>query len=345
MLGICTRYARTDAAYFALRIADWAEETGREATLFSVTASPQVLDAPWDRVVVRPQHQIRFTDWAKQCDRLIWTHVPNQGQVAWARNRGIRTALVFSWHEVDGEDRPALKEFDVIYVPGREVARYLQNRWQLTRVSQLPWDNGLPITRKDPRITSKYRYLFLPLFDGIPDRSENTVVDLAARLLAAFDDTVLTVVYNASTLGTIGSRRLRRYAKHFGQRLRLVPNVSPAARCLYYREHDLTLYPVHADDWGMPLIDSFTMGTPVVAFSFPPLSDMMLGTNSLVVPCETRTGPTGMPQPVTDFVSMEKNLLTLLRDRDELDILQSTVSHGLTQRRAVFDDVLTRFMK
>ena len=345
MLGICTRYTQSSPTYFALRLADWADEHGHEAALYSTTESPVWLDSPWDEVVVRPQFGVRFTDWARTCKAIIWTDVPPVGQLTWARSRGIKTAVLCSWHCLVPDDRASLREADVIYVPSREVARYLQSRWQLTNTSALPWDNGLPFTRKDMRLRTKHRYIYLPLFDDIPERSENTVVDLAVRLLNFFDDTVLTVGYNSSTLGTVGSRRLRKYAKSFPERLRLVPHVPPALRCLYNREHDLTLYPVHADDWGMTLVDSMTMGTPVAAFNFPPLSEMMLATNALVVPCDCRVDQAGLPQPVTDFQRMEKSLLSLLMQDGELDSLQETVLHGLQQRRTAFGEVLTRLLK
>ena len=78
-VGIYTHYAHCDAAYFAVRLADLAHQLGFEFEFYA-DDQPGKLGLPCDRAVVTRQ-DIKYTEWARKNNVIIWTHVPRIEQI------------------------------------------------------------------------------------------------------------------------------------------------------------------------------------------------------------------------------------------------------------------------
>lgn len=340
-LGICTRYCRHEAAYAAIRIADWASQYGADVTMLNVTPTPVALSPRWDRETKR-HAGARFTDWARDCDLILWTHTPIFEQVAWAHKHGVETAVFSLWHELRPHDRRVYRELHAVISPSHEAARFLMSRWNIRRSYAAPYDPGTPFMRKHPRLRSTGTWVLLPLFDREPWRTEATALEISDRMLKRYPDTHLTVAYNSSHLVPFATRRLKQLQRGFPDRVRVLRRCRPAYRPILFGEHDLTLWPTHAENTGMTGLTSLAMGTPVLAYAFPPVSEFLNPKNSVRIPCRTTTNELGVPLTAPDYEAFEHGLWEVLDSPSDLRRLQETVSYGLLQRRKAFGDVLAR---
>ena len=339
-LGICTRYCHHEAAYVAVRIADWAEQSGLDVSLFTVTASPPPLVAHWDAVVAR-NRKFTFTQWVAQQDVILWTHTPPFEQIAWCHGHGRATALLCLWHELNCLGRRAYREVNAVLAPSYEAARFLQARWGIRNIYAAPYDPGLPLTHK-PSLPSRDRWVMLPLFDQAPHCMEGTALEIAGRLLCRYDDVRLTVGYNSSTLMPFAKRRLRQFAKAFPERVSLVPRCTLAERPVLMAQHDLLLWPTHAENTGHIGLTALAMGTPVVAFNYPPLTEFLCEENAMTVPCRTAPNDLGVPTPVPNYPAFEVCVQGLLDCPKTLGKLQRAATVGLPERQRAFHEVLGR---
>jgi len=342
-LGICTPYRRCEETQVALRLAQWAEDRDIDVSIRPTTTSPARLGVPHDDDA-RACRDMKFTEWARQCSTIIWTASPIYEQVEWALKHKIHSIIYALWLSTEAYDMEALKIADAVLVPNQFAANGLQGPMPGQRIIYAPYDPGVPPVAKDPRLQCEQRWVFLPLFDREPYKTEMTVVEVMGRMLYEFDDTILTVAYNASTLALHARRRLDQFSKYFGPRVRQLAAVPLARRAPMFQYHDLTVWPVHWDDVGIIGLTSMTVGTPVIAFYYPPLSEFMLPTNSVGVQVSHHTDLTGMPRIEPNYDGFENILHMTLQDRKTLPHLHQTVLQGLPERRTLFGEALVRVM-
>jgi hypothetical protein len=338
-LGIITRYQSHEATHAAVRIASWAADKGYDVSIYSITPQSVAVDEHWDNEVIK-QKDKRFTDWAKNRSTIIWTHIPPMEQVKWAKRRGIKTILFCLWHEVTPYDREVVQEMTALLSPHISVTRFYSRKLGAKKIYTAPWDTGLPFTAKDPRIESNYKWMLLPLYDQEPNKTEMTAIEVAGRALDRNDDTVLTVMYNASTISSPCKRRLYKFRQFFGTRVRLLPSVPAWKRPLVFRQHDLTIWPTQQENIGLVGITSITMGTPVIAFKNSPLEDVLNKENSVLISCKEEIKPSGVPSASADYAAFEGALDDLLRNNSLLHKLQQSVLYGLPARRERFNTVM-----
>ncbi len=335
-LGIHTRYQHHEATYVALRLANWALENGSEASIYPTTPKRLDLDVRWDHVA-NAQRGRRFTEWAREQSTIVWTHVPPIEQVVWSKRQGIQTVFFPLWHELNPTDREIIGAFDAVLAPSRAVGQLIIRRWNGRRTYVAPWDVGLPFSAKDARQKRDQKWILLPLYDNETQKSEMTAIEIAGRALGRYDNTVLTVMYNSWSMGSAAKRRLQKFQKFFGDRVRLLRSVSLAHRPFVFRCHDLTLWPTHAENTAMLGLLSMTMGTPVIAFEGTPLDDMLSNSNGLPIPCGQATDEGGIPSIIPDYGAFEEGLCSLLESDEYLHRLQQTVLTGLPERRSRFN--------
>jgi len=335
-LGIITRYHNHEATHIAIRLCDWALSNGYDSSIYPITRQKVRVDDRWDAIAAKHRGK-RFTDWAKKRTTIIWTHIPPAAQVTWAKKQQIRTVLFGLWQEITPEDRVVINEMDRVIAPHTANAQFYTRRLGVKRVHTAPWDTGLPFTAKDPRTRTSQRWLLMPLYDQEPDKTEMTAIEVAGRTLHNYDHTVLTVMYNSSTLGSPSKRRLNRFKQLFTNRVRLLPSVPVCRRPLVFQQHDLTLWPTQRENTGMVGLTSITMGTPIIAFSSSPLNEIITERNGIPIPAREVVKPSGVPRTDGDFDAFERSLSVALSRDDYLSELQQSVLDGLPARREQFN--------
>ena len=86
--------------------------------------------------------------------------------------------------------------------------------------------------------------------------------------------------------------------RHFLHKNKKIAAVIDTSTCvsslLLYGAHDLVLWPAEIEGFGLVGIESLYMGTPVIAYDMPPMSDIIIdGVNGMLVPCDTGGAPNG----------------------------------------------------
>lgn len=344
MLGICTRYKHHEATQLAVCIADWCQARDQPYSLWSPTASPPQLDPQCD-AKVQATRGLTFTKWASTCRTILWTHVPPKETLRWCHKQDLTTVIWPLWHELQASDRESLRMATRVLTASNAQAKSLQNLCDVKHVRPLLLDLGLPLTCKDERLRHNSVWLLVPLFDHEPNKTELTTLDVAGRLLAAHADVHVTFMYDSSTLGSPAKRRLNTFRRYFPQRVLLRKGVSLRDRPLVFCEHDLTLWAAHYDSLGIVPLTSISMGTPVVAFNFPPVTEYLTRHNSITVACDGNYTANGSPEVVQpDYVAYEQAVQYALGNRQYLGMLQRSVLQGLAQRRNVFNEVLPKVL-
>lgn len=344
MLGIYTRYQHCEDALVALRLANWAAQAGHVVSLYTPTQTRVALDGHWDKEVTT-SHDCRYTDWVVDKTMVIWTRCPISEQIEWANKHNIRTSIFCLWHELHEDHVRSYRAADFVLSPSNISAQFVEQVFKIRQSHALPWDTGEPFTVKDPRLHADYIRVLLPLFDHAPYEVEATALEVAGRALLRFPTMMLTVAYNASKIAPFATRRIKEFKKDFGSRVRLMPGVLIGQRPMLFAAHDLTYWPVCCANTGMIGLTSITMGTPVLAFQIPPLTEFLTTLNSIQVPTTVYSGDMGVPRMEPNYDVMEQHFHAVLADVNRLKLLQQGVLHGLVQRRKAFGEVLTHLIR
>lgn len=339
-LGIATRYGRCEATYVALRIADWVEQYGHDLAIFCTHGTPAEVYPHYDAAV---QHAgtIRFTDWAKSCDAIVWTHCPDVAQIQWVAKQKIHTAIFLLCQDILPSNKEAVQTVNCIISGTQPAARYLSQRWKVKHSIYSGWDPGVPLTRKPPKLEMRGCRILWPLWDRIADVTESTALAVLRRSLADYPAMTVTVPLTPSNVTSYTRRQLRKLSREFPNRVQVLGDISYSERPILIREHQLLFWPVHHDNLGMIPLTSLAMGTPVITFAFSPLTEFLTVSNAICAKCTTKaTGGFFLVEP--DFVDLEDKLQTFLDDREMRHELQQHTLYGMQRRRSLFDEAIAR---
>lgn len=340
-LGIYTRYYRHDAAYLALRIAEWAFQVGWDVSLFTDCGRAHQLHPSFDRAVHRDGPR-GFTDWAEGRDVIVWTHCPVLEQVSWTKRHEKRAVLIPLAHELDSKDRRVLKAASAVGCTSRNLAMALKNYLQVSTTTPLLFDPGLPLTLKPTGLAPALR-LLLPLFEQRPDEVDEDLLHRLILLHDRRDDFTLTVACSSSKLHAGFGRTLRQAVEVY-PRIQRCRQLSLKDRPFLFATHDLTLWPTRAENTGLIGLTSLAMGTPVIAFNGPPLQEFLTSRNAVLIPCTTMTSALGVPTIKGLPAKFEEYLTSILDDRRPLERMLATVHFNLEHRRQIFDAGLRRVL-
>ncbi len=338
-IGVYTRYFRHEATYVALRIAQWVTAHGGDVSLYSDEKNHCSVDPDWDAQVRHPP--LKFTEWAKSCTTIVWTHTPLPEQLSWCARNKKRAVLVPLWHELRSDDRRAYRGASFVVTPARAVACLLKARWGLSTCLTAPWDPGLPWTVKSGLKNKEKLRLLLPWYDHAPNVSSEPLLKLLVSL-SQREDMSLTITYSPSRVMPSAARRLQGLTKP--GHVTLLKSVPPWQRALVYGQHDLTLWPAEAENTGLVGLSSLAMGTPVIAFAGAIASEFLSSKNGVLVPCESRGNSLGVPRVLDDYARFEEYLRGLLAHRDHIARLQDGTMFNADSRRAIFDDCWQRVL-
>ena len=333
-LGICTRYMRHEAAFAALRVADFVNGYGGDVSIYTPTARPSLLDPRRDAKCCRSS-EVSFTRWAARQTHILWTHIPHIEQLQWAKQQRIRTSILVLWHELIPAHRAVLAAADHVICPSSACLELLR-RVGLRNCVYVPWDGGQPLHRKPAAYRIACPRVLLPLWDGGPRRTEMTLVDVVGRTLRQQPACEITLACNTSVLRAAAMRRFMGLTRMFPGRFTVCRNVHPWERFKLFQAHDLTLYPSHGENTGLTAIQSVELGTPVLGFHFRPLYEVVLPPHSVGVHCREEIGSCGVPFAIPNYDSLEQSLHQLLQDTDYLRELQRMTLPAANWRRTEF---------
>jgi hypothetical protein len=335
-IGLYTHYAHCDQAYFAVRLVSLLRACGEAFDIYSDN-SPGRLRLAYDNTV-KHRSVVRYTDWAPRRRAIVWTHVPRVEQLNYAARRGIMTVVVPMWQDIVPPFKKALRRADRVIATSTECRDLLTDVYKLSNVSMLPFDTGLPISRKDTPVNSRRVRLFLPWFDRNARCSSSSFLGLLGHLIERTEEPHLTVAVNSSRFGPAVAKFFTRLGVRTGGRVTLVRNVPLIRRPSLYANADLTIWPGECDNYGLCGLTSLAAGTPVLSLALPPQTDYLLqGVNAALVKTKVEYDDIGVPHAIPNYERFVSALQDLIAEPWHISHMQKKVAYNLLARKAAFE--------
>jgi glycosyltransferase involved in cell wall biosynthesis len=335
-VGIYTHYAHCDQAYFAVRLVEYLRTKGAAFDIYSDN-SPGRLRLPYDNVV-KHKSVVKYTHWARDCSTIVWTHVPRVEQLDYAHRYGIRTIVVPMWQELAKPFKKALKRADSVVALTDASRELYTDIYRLGNVTLIPFDAGLPLTKKDAPVNERKIRLFLPWFDRNARCSSSALLSVLSFLLERMPEAHLTVAVNSSRFGPAVARFFERLGERTDNRVVLLRNVPFVKRPSLFANADLTIWPAECDNYGYCALTSLASGTPVLSMGVPPHAEYLYqGVNSIMVKTKADYDDNGVPHAVPDYGMFSAALQELIAEPWHINAMQKKVTMNLAARRATFE--------
>lgn len=335
-VGIYTHYAHCDQTYFAIRLADFLHSRGVEFSLYSDN-QPGKLKIPYDRAVFnRPAR--KYTDWAKKQNVIVWTHVPRVEQINFAKKAGCLTIIVPMWQELVRPYKKAMVASDSVVAMCTESATLFQEIFRVRHTSLIPFDTGLPITRKTKKVSPKKINLFLPWFDRNARCATGDFLSTLIFIIENMHEAHLTVGVTSSKFSPAIVKFFDHAARRCEGRITIEKNKEVVKRPSMYVKHDLTIWPGECDNFGLCPLTSITMGTPVLSLSVSPQVDFIApDTNGVLVKTRSDYDENGVVHAVPDYDKFALVLQELIAEPKYIEELNSKTPYNLAIRRRAFE--------
>ena len=335
-VGIYTHYAQCDQAYLALRLADFLRKSGEPFSIYS-DEQPAKLKTQYDNTVLSRQH-VRYTDWAKQHASIIWTHIPRIEQITYAKRHNVVAILAPMWQDLVPPFRKAAKQADHLVAMTTECRELFGSVYKFRNVSLIPFDTGLPVTKKEQSVNHRHIKLFLPWFDRNARCAQTQFLAQLGYLLTHMIEAHLTVAISSSKFSPSVAKFFQNLRTRTGGRVTLLRNVPIGDRPALYTSHDLTIFPAECDNYGLCNLTSITCGTPVLTFAVSPQTDFVYpDSNGALVKTQIDFDENGVPHANPDYDKYAAALQTLIAEPQHIDSMSKKINYNLNSRRRSFE--------
>lgn len=310
MIGICSRYRRSDATHAALAIDRHMSASGRKTGFMCYDKRTGTVAPGYDNKI----HQKRFKYWLNSnLSHIFWLVSADPFYVAAASSENIINIIYISWDQLEPGDEILLSMYNVVLVPSVVQATQLRDRFGIKRIAVLPFDCGYPICKKTTNIDQYRIRVFLPVYGSQLKNMELPAIILAANLVQARKNIYLTIYWSKGLSRSI-VKHLYKLGKKLGDRLILKEVLNWNDYALEMNKSDLTLWLSKSDGYGLVGLTSLHMGTPVVAWDVTPINEYLsIGRNSVLVTTNIEYDYLGIPSVVPNYVELE-NVLTQIFD-------------------------------
>lgn len=334
-IGIYTHYAQCDQTYFAIRLADFLRDRGIEFSIYADN-QPAKIKSRYDNTVTYKSKQ-NFTSWAKHKSVIVWTHIPRIEQINYAKRNGILTVLVPMWQEISPPFRKAARQADHIVTLSTDARELFHSVYKFRNVTLIPFDTGLPVTKKEGTINHRKIKLLLPWFDRNARCTQGSFLDWLAYLIPRMPEAYLTVCISSSKFSPAVAKFFQRLGERT-ERVTLKRKVSLAERPALFAAHDLTIFPAECDNFGFCNLMSINCGTPVLTFAVSPQTDFVYpDANGVLVKTKVDFDENGVPHAAPDYEKYAEALQTLIAEPWHIDSLNKKINYNLNSRRKSFE--------
>lgn len=335
-VGIYTHYAQCDQTYFALRLADYLREQGVDYSIYTDN-QPARLKTAYDNAVVHRNKQ-RYTDWVKTKTAVVWTHVPKVEQINCAKRYGVTTTLVPMWQELNPPFKKATRQADHLIALCTSARELFHDVYKFRNVTLIPFDAGLPITKKEATVDRKRIKLFLPWYDRNARCTQSGFLDRLATIITYMPETYLTVCISSSKFSPAVAKFFQRLGVKTGGRVTVKRNVELSARPALYAAHDLTILPAECDNYGICNLMSINCGTPVLTFAVSPQTDFVYPeSNGVLVKTKIDFDENGVPHAIPNYDNFADTLQEIVSAPEYIDNLNRKINYNLNSRRKSFE--------
>lgn len=334
-IGIYTHYAQCDQTYFAVRLADFLRDRGVDFSIYADNQPSKILSR-YDNKIVTKNKQ-RFTSWARGKSVIVWTHIPRIEQLNYAKRFGAMTVIVPMWQEISAPFRKAAKQADHLIALSTESRELFGAVYKFKNVTLVPFDAGLPLTKKEAGVNPRKIKLLLPWFDRNARCTQSVFLDYLSNLLLHMPEANLTVAISSSKFSPAIAKFFKRMGDKTG-RVKVLRKVPFADRPALFAAHDLTVFPAECDNYGLCNLMSINCGTPVLTFAVSPQTDFIYPeANGILVKTKVDFDENGVPHAAPDYEKYSDALQTLIDDPRRIDNLNKKINYNLNSRRKSFE--------
>jgi hypothetical protein len=342
-VGIYTHYAYCDETHFALRLADMLHQRGVDFSIYPDN-QPAKLGITYDRAVVSRQ-VLKFSQWVKNTSTVVWTHVPRVEQLRYAHKAGATTIVAPMWQDLHKPYKKALATADHVVTMCLEQANLFQDVYNLQRSCFIPFDTGLPITRKDIKTNTERVRVFLPWFDANARCATSELLSGLLYLVERMPSAYLTLGVTASKFSPTIVRLFRKMGEKTG-RVQVIKSKEVLNRGKLYLDQDLTIWPGECDNYGLCPLTSITMGTPVITTAVSPQTDFITtDTNGVLLKTRSDYDEHGVVHALPDYEKFIFVLQELIAEPSYIDTLNAKTAYDLPKRRQLFNRGWTELLR
>jgi glycosyltransferase involved in cell wall biosynthesis len=335
-VGIYTHYAQCDQTYLTVRLAEYLRSCGVDFSIYADN-QPAKLKIPYDNLVVHRSRQ-KYSEWLKGRSAVVWTHIPKIEQINIAKRRGILTVLAPMWQELSPPFRKAARQADHVIALCTENRELFHGVYKFRNTTLIPFDAGLPPTKKDAAVNARKIKLFLPWYDRNARCAQSYFLDRLAYLLTHMPEAHLTVCISSSKFSPAIAKFFQRLGQKTDGRVVVARNVPIQKRPSLYAAHDLTINPAECDNYGLCNLTSICCGTPVLTFAVAPQTDFVYPeVNGVLVKTKVDYDENGAPHANPDYDSFADALQTLIAEPRHIDLMNKKINYNLNSRRKAFE--------
>lgn len=287
-IGFDVQYKLHDAVYAALRLSDSLKALGYETTLYSKLKKKHIYGCDWDSLVTTPE-DMSYEEWLKTITHIIWPVPPNKDTVKKV-GKNIVTIALAPWDCLPSYTKGSLKLCAHTVSTCSENTKVLKAGSSLTNISTIEWDSFIPITHKAfGSVDLNNPKVLIPLHSSQGLRCDlDSLFDIIEGVIHGCPKAKIAISYSLKSIPWEISKELRSFVRKHSSSVSLVLD---AATCvsslLLYGSHDIVLWPAEIEGFGLVGVESIYMGTPVIAYDVPPMSDIVIdGINGVLVPCK-----------------------------------------------------------
>lgn len=342
-IGIVQQYRRHEAVYAAMRLGDFLDRLGHDTVVYSHGSTRRIpsLHSDWDGRVVSERSE-GFDSFLSKCAIVIYPEAPPPDWVARGNHHGCKTVSLAPWDCLPPGAGEAFRISDAVVCPAEAMADMVRDHFELDNVRYVPWDCGLPVTRKAGEdVSSERARVLFPLHCTLPHRTTAELVALTAMQVTEscpWVDATVTITPKCMSAHSLSNLQRVLSPPSKGGTVTVVEdhtgwNCTP----LVYGRHDLVVNPSEILGFGMTVLESLCMGTPVVAYDASPTNEVIKPTvNGILMPCELTFTDRMVPFVRPDWDQLRQVVVNLLNDRTGIADLRRNSRLNLQTRRERF---------
>jgi hypothetical protein len=286
-IGFDVQYKPHDAVYAALRLSDSLRYLGYDTTLFSNKTPKHNYGCGWDKLVITPK-DMSYDKWLLGLSHVIWPVPPNK-DVVQKVGKSIVTIALSPWDCLPGYVKSSLRLCAHVVTPCLENSDTVRKEANIRDVSTIEWDSSIPMTKKDLNDIDPSRpKVLIPLHSSQGLRCDLEILcNIISGIAEKSPQADITISYSPKSMPWEVRKSLFSYLKKHKNIKGVIDETTCTSSLLLYGYSDIVLWPAEIEGFGLVGIESIYMGTPVVAYDIPPMSNIITnGVNGMLVPCD-----------------------------------------------------------
>lgn len=286
-IGFDVQYKPHDAVYAALRLSDSLRFLGYDTTLFSDKAPKHSYGCGWDKMVTTPK-DMSYEEWLLGITHIIWPVPPNKDAVQRV-GKSIVTIALAPWDCLPSYTRSSFKICAHVVSPCLENSDTVRRESNIRDVSTIEWDSCIPMTRKEPgAVNPTSPKVLIPLHSSQSLRCDmDSLFKLALGVKDKSPHANISISYTPKSMPYLVRKTLFNFLHKHPEITGVVDEASCTSSLMLYSCNDLVLWPAEIEGFALVGIESIYMGTPVVAYDIPPISNIITsGVNGMLVTCD-----------------------------------------------------------